>query len=81
MVIWLGIYLSQYLTWSRVGAELVDGPQGRYFLPLLPVLALALPGLGDLPRLRAALTALPVAACVAGAAILPSILVRFYYLH
>lgn len=81
VVIWLGIYLSQYLTWSRVGAELVDGPQGRYFLPLLPVLALALPGLGNLPRLRVALTALPVAACVAGAAILPSILVRFYYLH
>lgn len=32
------IALSQYAVWSRVGAPLVEGIQGRYFLPLLPMI-------------------------------------------
>ena len=77
----LGVYLSQYLTWSPVGNALIDGVQGRYVLPLLPVLALALPSLPDQPRLRAALTTSPAAACLAGAAAVPLVVIRFYYLH
>lgn len=39
----LGIFLSLYLGFSPVGADHIDGIQGRYFLPLLPFLAIALP--------------------------------------
>ncbi len=28
-----GVFIMQYLTWSKPGAALVDGVQGRYFLP------------------------------------------------
>ena len=34
------IVLSQYLTWTNVGDALIQGPQGRYFLPLLAFLCL-----------------------------------------
>lgn len=36
-----GISLSQYLAWTPPGATTVDGIQGRYFLPLLPMLLAA----------------------------------------
>lgn len=36
-----GISLSQYLAWTPPGAMSVDGIQGRYFLPLLPMLLAA----------------------------------------
>jgi len=39
----LAIYLSQYLAWTPVGAERIEGPQGRYLTPLIPLLAVALP--------------------------------------
>jgi hypothetical protein len=32
--------LSQYVTWTPVGAGFVDGLQGRYFLPVAPVAAI-----------------------------------------
>jgi uncharacterized membrane protein len=38
--LWL-ILLSQYVTWSGVGDTRIDGPQGRYLLPLAPMLILA----------------------------------------
>lgn len=37
------VFGAQYLTWTRPFAPLVDGVQGRYFLPLAPFLALSLP--------------------------------------
>lgn len=43
--IWVLIILSQYLTWEKVGAERVMLLQGRYFMPLFPVLFLLLSGL------------------------------------
>jgi len=69
----LGIYLSQYLSWTLVGNPTVQGPSGRYLLPILPFLALSLPvfrvrGGG---WLRAGLVVVPVAAALAGAAVLP----------
>ncbi len=42
--IW-AVYISQYLTWTNVGNVLIEGPTGRYFLPVIPLLALALPPL------------------------------------
>lgn len=38
------IYLTMYVAWTPVGMDGIDGVQGRYFLPLLPFLALAFPG-------------------------------------
>ncbi|AWN45427.1 hypothetical protein DK419_03085 [Methylobacterium terrae] len=37
---WL-VALSQYLSWTDVGDVRIYGPQGRYFLPLIPMLVLA----------------------------------------
>lgn len=37
------IFAALYLSWTPVGQEVVDGVQGRYFLPLVPLLALVLP--------------------------------------
>lgn len=30
------VYLSQYITWTEVGAARIEGMQGRYLLPILP---------------------------------------------
>lgn len=82
LCVW-GIYLSQYLTWTPVGKATVDGPSGRYLLPILPFLATNLPR-AALPFggvLRAACLALPVAAAVAGVVVLPMVIVAEFYLR
>lgn len=38
--LWL-VVISQYLTWTNVGENRIDGPQGRYLLPLVPMFVLA----------------------------------------
>jgi uncharacterized membrane protein len=38
----LFISTSQYLGWTPVGEQAIEGPQGRYFLPLAPAGALLL---------------------------------------
>lgn len=49
------IFASQYLSWTAVDALVIDGVQGRYFLPLTPAAALMIAGLARRrPRLRAA---------------------------
>lgn len=40
------IYLSQYLTWAGVGSPYCGSIQGRYFIPVLPLLFMALFGSG-----------------------------------
>ncbi|WP_044559289.1 DUF2142 domain-containing protein [Azospirillum sp. B4] len=80
-----GIFLSQYLTWTNVGWPAVDGPQGRYFLPLFPLFILALPrpaeegtaGEGPMAALLPALV--PTAAAVLTLALLPGALAVAYY--
>ncbi len=74
----LGIYLSQYLSWTIVGNPTVQGPSGRYLLPILPLLALSLPSFRVRGGgwLRAGLAMVPVAAALAGAAVLPPLIVQ-----
>jgi hypothetical protein len=76
------VYDGQYLTWTPVGATLIEGPTGRYLLPILPFLGLVLPRLrlrgGD--ALRVALTAPAVLMAAAGLIVIPVLLVRAYYL-
>jgi len=43
-----GILLSQYLIWSIVCSDAIEGVQGRYFLEILPLFLVAI----SLPRLR-----------------------------
>jgi hypothetical protein len=82
LAIW-GIYLSQYLTWTDVGLAHIDGPSGRYLLPLLPMMALAWPMLGR-PGWRSArlgAIAVPVMVALAGLVVLPVVVVGAYYLR
>ncbi|TNC14208.1 DUF2142 domain-containing protein [Methylobacterium terricola] len=51
---WL-VALSQYLSWTHVGEARIDGPQGRYFLPLIPMFVLAVVPRPAAPGLRWAL--------------------------
>jgi hypothetical protein len=48
------VFLSQDLIWTAVGADVIEGVQGRYFLPLAPLAALLIAGLagGCAPRGR-----------------------------
>lgn len=39
----IGIFLSLYLVWNEVGAPLIDGVQGRYFIPIAIALITAIP--------------------------------------
>jgi uncharacterized membrane protein len=76
----LGIYLSQYLIWTYVGLAQVDGPQGRYLLPLVPLAALAIPRFrlrgGEV--LSGVLTALPLLVAAADVVVLPMAFVATY---
>lgn len=76
------VYTGQYLSWTTVGSATVEGVQGRYMLPLIPLLAAFLPGLG-LPGghvLRLALMLLPIAAAATGVVVLPLLTVGAFYL-
>jgi hypothetical protein len=80
----IAIFDLEYLTWTQVGdGPLIQGVQGRYAIPLLPMIAIALPLL-RLPfsrRLGAAF-ALPVVAMAAvGMIYLPAIVLETYYLR
>ena len=74
------IYQSQYLSFMPVGWDWVSGVQGRYLLPLLPLLALASPSGGGRPLLSRALGLPAVLAAAAGCCVIPLLLLRFYYM-
>lgn len=72
LALWL-VVLSQYLSWTNVGDERVDGPQGRYLLPILPLFALILKdGLGEGHETRRRiLRILPVAVAAIDLVVVP----------
>lgn len=77
------VWLSEYLTWTNVGLEEIDGAQGRYFLPLFPILGLALPLIkfrGAWMLRRAALS-LPILASLGTLILLPRWLAVHFYLN
>lgn len=74
------IFFVQYLTWTPVGMARIDGVQGRYFIPLLPLLLFILPRLRRAPRVPAALWWIaPVLALLASDLALPALIARHYY--
>ncbi len=77
------IYLSHYVTWTRVGAPLTEGTQGRYFLPLLPMLAVAVPLMGGgWTRLPArVLLAAPLVVAALDILVIPGAVTRAFYLQ
>ncbi len=57
------IFISMYMSWTEVGMPGIDGIQGRYFVLLLPFLALAIPRTRwSLPAIVPALPAFLLAA-------------------
>lgn len=77
--IW-AVYISQYLAWTNVGDTTIIGPSGRYFLPVVPLLALALPPLrvSGTRLLAQGLGCVPLVMLVAMIYELPRILVVFF---
>jgi len=39
-----GVLLSQFLVWSAICGDVIEGVQGRYFLPVLPLLLVSMRG-------------------------------------
>ena len=77
---WL-IALSQYLTWTPIGRTVIEGVQGRYFLPLLPLVAPCAPSFPAARWVSLLGWLLPIAAALAGLLQLPLTLVGVYYLR
>ncbi|MGH9771197.1 MAG: DUF2142 domain-containing protein [Candidatus Acidiferrales bacterium] len=77
------LFDAEYLTWSHVGAPLIEGIQGRYLLLLLAALAVCLPAvrIRGAARLKVALAAPAFAMAAFGMVFLPSLIVSTYYLR
>ena len=80
-----GVVMSQYLSWTQVGAAAIDGVQGRYFLPLFGVLTLGTPlvrASGPGPAaIRALGIVLPIVAAGIGFLVVPTRVIDWYYLR
>jgi hypothetical protein len=77
------VFIAQYLSWTRVGEALIDGVQGRYALPLVAMLALAVPRVrvqGG-AMLRRGLTVVPVGMALLDAVALPVLTVWTYWMY
>ncbi len=73
------IFVLQYFTWTWPGQPYVTGVLGRYFLPIMMVLALAVPRVGWAARLvRPAAAAVAVQAIVTPAMMFHALLLRYY---
>jgi uncharacterized membrane protein len=78
------VWISQYLNWTEVGLNEIDGPAGRYLLPLIPVLGLALPKIGIFRGarvMRRVAMSLPILAAFYTLLLLPRWLVVQFYLN
>lgn len=73
------IFCVEYLTWTPVGMARIDGVQGRYFIPLLPLLILLLPQWRLAERVPALLWwVAPVLALIASDLALPALITQHY---
>ncbi|MGN6471550.1 MAG: DUF2142 domain-containing protein [Rhizobiaceae bacterium] len=71
-----------YLSWSKVGSDIVSGVQGRYFIPIMFPAALALPGIAKRSGQWSAAGLVPILVLwVTSAAYVPLVLVERFYLH
>ena len=79
----IAVFDGQYLSWTLVGASSIAGVQGRYGIPLLPMIGLALPclRLSGGSTLRTALEMPALLAAAAGLVVTPVLLVTTYYLR
>jgi hypothetical protein len=78
------VWISQYLNWTWVGLNEIDGPSGRYLLPLIPILGFALPKLGFFKGAgvaRRVAMSLPILASLCTLLLLPRWLVVQFYLN
>ncbi len=83
---WLGLGVAlaacgavfglQYVAWTPLGAGVIEGVQGRYFLPVALLLATALPARPPLPR--AVVLVLPAIAVVTFAGTAWEVVGRYY---
>lgn len=72
-----GIFAANYLSWTKVGASTIEGVQGRYFLPILPLLGLTFAA--SIPRLARVVPPLAIGAAVLwNAAAVTVMALRFY---
>lgn len=71
------INLALYMGWSAVGATVISGPQGRYFIPVVMLGLLSIYGI-RLTRQRTLVAMLLVVAIVFMATTIRA-LMKFYY--
>jgi uncharacterized membrane protein len=77
-----GVFLSLYLIWTPVGARTIDGPVGRYFLPLTPLVGWTVSGAAAPLRRVVRLAWLPLALFpLLTLATLPPVIIARYYLQ
>lgn len=72
----IAICLAVYLSWTAVGATMIEGVQARYLLPLVPFLPLILPRLGALVQGHKWLA--QSAALIEIASVLPAVVLACY---
>lgn len=77
------IFDAEYLTWTPVGAQLINGVQGRYLLPILAALAACIPGLPfrGAAKLKPIFATPAFAMTAVGLVLLPSLMISTYYLQ
>jgi len=69
-----------YASWTPMGKMTIDGAQGRYLLPVLPLLAFMAPSYGPrLARLLSPVWVIVVALPLAAMAVLPAAVMERYY--
>jgi uncharacterized membrane protein len=77
-----GIFGILYLTWSPVGHPIIDGVQGRYFLPIAMLAGVALPGLARgawvVPIRRALVAAVAIFPAYSLGTAISAVIARYY---
>jgi len=76
-----GVVLSAYLLWDPVGSTILQGVQGRYFIPLAIAVGVALPPLHRSERMYRWATAVVVCGQVLTMTQLPWAIITRYYLR